>query len=269
MPGIRIAIARIRALFRRDATTDEIREELHFHVQMRTEEYEREGLDARAAHQAALRRFGNLAVIQDRGYDERGGGVMETMLQDVKYALRQLGRQPSFAILAGLTLALGIGVSTALFSVIDAALLRPLPIRIPNSSSHWTWKKPAVTAKAGVLRRPWWTFESGGHSAGSSRTPGWAASAAVPPAHRRHGHTRASDRRRGIGRFSRDIRHHADSWSSDSGRRHEQRRAGGRAARARLLAAAVRRRSERARTGDTHPGPPGDDRRRAARGFLH
>ena len=132
MVAIRIAIARFRALFRRDATTDEIREELNFHVQMRTEEYARQGLDTRAAQQAALRRFGNVAVIQDRGYDERGGGVMETMLQDVKYALRQLGRQPSFAILAGLTLALGIGVSTALFSVIDAALLRPLPYPNPE-----------------------------------------------------------------------------------------------------------------------------------------
>jgi predicted permease len=60
------------------------------------------------------------------------GGVMETMLQDVRYSLRQLVRQPSFTILAGLTLALGIGVSTALFSVIDAALLRPLPYPNPE-----------------------------------------------------------------------------------------------------------------------------------------
>ena len=132
MVAIRIALARIRALFRRDATTDEIREELHFHVAMRADEYARDGLDAAAARQAALRRFGNLAVIQDRGYDVRGGGVMETILQDMKYALRQLARQPSFSILAGLTLALGIGVSTALFSVIDAALLRPLPYPDPE-----------------------------------------------------------------------------------------------------------------------------------------
>src|SRR5262245_46690923 len=132
MLGIRIAIARLRALFRRDATTDEIREELHFHVQMRTDEYARHGLDARAAWHAALRRFVNLAVIQDRGYDERGGGLMETVFQDVKYSLRQLARQPSFSIVAGLTLALGIGVSTALFSVIDAALLRPLPYPNPE-----------------------------------------------------------------------------------------------------------------------------------------
>jgi len=129
---MRIAIARVRALFRRDATTDEIREELQFHVQMRTDEYTRHGMDARAARQAALRRFGNLAVIQDRGYDVRGGGVMETMLQDLKYGFRQLGQHRSFSIVAVLTLALGVGVSTALFSVIDAALLRPLPYPHPE-----------------------------------------------------------------------------------------------------------------------------------------
>ncbi len=132
MEALRIAIARLRALFRRDPITDEIREELNFHVEMRADEYSRGGLDANAARQAALRRFGNLAVMQDRGYDERGGGLMETILQDVKYALRQLARQPSFALLAGLTLALGIGVSTALFSVIDAALLRTLPYPHPE-----------------------------------------------------------------------------------------------------------------------------------------
>jgi predicted permease len=129
---IRLAIARLRALFRRDATTDEIREELQFHVAMRADEYGRSGLDARAARQAALRRFGNLAVIQDRGYDVRGGGLLETILQDVKYGARQLRQQPSFSIVAVSTLALGIGVSTALFSVIDAALLRPLPYPNPE-----------------------------------------------------------------------------------------------------------------------------------------
>lgn len=132
MAAIRIAIARIRALFRRNATTDEIREELQFHVQMRADEYTRQGLDARTARQAALHRFGNLAVIQDRGYDVRGGGVLETILQDVKYGLRQLGQRPSFSIVAIATLALAIAVSTALFSVIDAALLRPLPYPNPE-----------------------------------------------------------------------------------------------------------------------------------------
>jgi putative ABC transport system permease protein len=132
MPAIRVAIARLRAIFRHDATAEEIREELQFHLHMRIEEYAREGLDPRTARRAALRRFGNPTVIQDRGYDIRGGGAMERTLQDVKYALRQLGRQPAFSILATLTLALGIGVSTALFSVIDAALLRALPYAHPE-----------------------------------------------------------------------------------------------------------------------------------------
>jgi predicted permease len=132
MTLIRLMLARLRALVRRDATTDEIREELQFHVQMRTDEYAGRGLDAGAARLAALQRFGNPAVIQDRGYDVRGGGLLETILQDARYGARQLLRHPSFSIVAILTLALGIGVSTALFSVIDAALLRPLPYANPE-----------------------------------------------------------------------------------------------------------------------------------------
>src|SRR5688572_24430264 len=181
MLATRLAIARFRALFRRDATTDEIREELSFHVQMRTEEYARHGLDEDAARQAALRRFGNLAVIQDRGYDERGGGVMETMIQDVKYALRQFARQPSFSILAGLTLALGIGVSTALFSVIDAALLRPLPY--PNPEQLITLDveetgrdgKPRRYAPSMVDIRGWRTLSGIISQAGMGRVSGTGA----------------------------------------------------------------------------------------------
>jgi predicted permease len=132
MSAIRLVIARVRALFRRDVIADEIREELQFHLAMRADEYAQRGLDAGEARMLALRRFGNIAVIQDRGYDVRGAGVLDTMVQDVKYGVRQLRRQPAFTIVAILTLALGIGVSTALFSVIDAALLRPLPYSHPE-----------------------------------------------------------------------------------------------------------------------------------------
>ena len=123
---------RLRALLARDVIADEIHEEIQFHLGERVREYERRGLSHEAARRAAIGRFGNPSVIQDRGYDVRGGGVMESILQDVRYAARLLWTQRGFSAVALITLALGIGVSTALFSVIDAALVRPLPYPRPG-----------------------------------------------------------------------------------------------------------------------------------------
>jgi hypothetical protein len=72
--------------------------------------------------------------MRNRGYDMRGGGMLETIVQDLKYAFRQLRKQPSFSIVAIVTLALGIGVSTALFSVIDACSCGRCRTRIRKSS---------------------------------------------------------------------------------------------------------------------------------------
>ncbi len=84
---LRSAIARLHALFRRDAVADEIRDELQFHMDMRTAEYERNGDEATAARRRAAERVGNLAVHQDRGYDVRGGGLIETIVQDTRYTV--------------------------------------------------------------------------------------------------------------------------------------------------------------------------------------
>ncbi len=124
--------ARLRGLVHRDAVAGEIREELEFHVRMRAEEHERIGTPPPLAIKQAQQRFGNLALWQDHGYDVRGGGVMETIVQDLKYGARLLIRQPGFSLVAILTLALGIGVTTAITSVIDAALLHPLPYARPH-----------------------------------------------------------------------------------------------------------------------------------------
>ena len=129
---LRSLLARIRAIARRDAIAGEIHDELRFHVDSRVEQYEREGLTHDDATRKARERIGNVAVHQDRGYDVRGGGVMETIWQDVRYSVRLLARQRGFALVAILTLALGIGASTAIFSVIDAAMLRPLPYPHPE-----------------------------------------------------------------------------------------------------------------------------------------
>lgn len=126
---LRVFLAKCRALFRRNVVADEIREEMQFHVDMRAEELRARGVAPEAATRAASRRFGNLAVMQDRGYDERGAGVLESIVQDLRFTGRLLRLQKAFALVAVLTLGLAIGASTALFSIIDVALLRPLPYR--------------------------------------------------------------------------------------------------------------------------------------------
>lgn len=139
---LRILLARVRGLLHRDAIAQEIREELRIHMEMRTEEYERRGLPPEAARQQARRRVGNLAVHQDRGYDVRGGGVMETIVQDIRYSVRLLLKQRGFAVVAIVTLALAIGAVTAVVSVIDATMLRPLPYPNPEQLVDVTVSMP-------------------------------------------------------------------------------------------------------------------------------
>ena len=169
------------------------------------------------------------------------------MLQDLKYSLRQLGRQPSFTIIAGLTLALGIGVSTALFSVIDAALLRPLPY--PNPEELVTPQCEGGQRRQDRVTTPprWKTFAGGERSIAIIAHAGMGRVSGFGHAHRRDRHAAASHRRGSLRRFSRDLRHHADSWPRHSGGRHARRRSCRGAARPRLLATGIRRRSECAR----------------------
>src|SRR5579862_1169033 len=129
---LRILRDRVRALLYHDAVADEIAEEIQFHLSERAAEHERRGLAPNAARLSASRQFGNPSIVHDRGYDVRGAGIMESLRQDVRYAVRLLWSQRGFTAIALLTLALGTGATTALFCVIDAALIRPLPYPKPE-----------------------------------------------------------------------------------------------------------------------------------------
>ena len=125
-------INRLRALFRREELESNLDEELQFHVEMKTRENVEAGMSPEQARAAALQRFGNVVRAKEETRTAWSFPRLETVAQDVRYGLRQLRRTPGFTATAVLTLALGIGATTALFTLVRSVLLKPLPFADPD-----------------------------------------------------------------------------------------------------------------------------------------
>jgi predicted permease len=124
-----------RLLFyaQRDRFNRELEEEMRFHLEMKAEENLAAGISQEEARYAAQRQFGNQTLLREVSRDMWEVRSIETLFQDLRYGVRMLLKNPGFTLIVALTLALGIGVNSALFTVFDALMLKPLPLKDPDS----------------------------------------------------------------------------------------------------------------------------------------
>src|SRR5436305_3757779 len=142
--------------FHRSQTDNDLEEELRSHIQLRADDLERFGLGHAEAERRARIEFGGPERFKEECRDELAGNFIDVLLQDLRFGLRMLRKSPGFAAVVILTVALGIGATTAIFSVVDATLLRPLPYSQPEQLVSIQADLPGLGARDVGISQPEW-----------------------------------------------------------------------------------------------------------------
>jgi predicted permease len=150
MISLLIFLSRLRGLFSKQKGENELTDEIQSHIEMQIEDLVRQGMSPEEARYVALRKFGGVDQVKETYRDQRTLSWIETFFRDLRYGLRMLRRSPGMTAVAILSLALGIGANTALFSVVDAVLLKTLPVQNPEQLVIFEWKSGRAFRLSGM-----------------------------------------------------------------------------------------------------------------------
>src|SRR5882724_7554313 len=156
MDWLRELARRLSMLIHRREFDADLEEEMRLHLELRQQEQLQSGMTADDARAAARRRFGNATYLKEESHLAWGWEWFENLAQDVRYGLRMLRKSPGFSTVAILTIALGIGATTAIFSVVDATLLHALPYPEPEQLVSVEDDLPGAGARDVGMSEPEW-----------------------------------------------------------------------------------------------------------------